>query len=200
LKAALQNIYISLVLILFNFNMSDEIKKWYVLRAITGNEKKVKQYIESEVNRLGLRDYVSQVLIPTEKVYQIRKGKKISKERNFFPGYVLVEAVLTGEVPHLLRNVPGVLGFLGSKNEPESLRLSEVNRILGRVDEMSEKGEELNIPFIVGETVTVIDGPFNSFSGVIEEINEEKKRLKVMVKIFGRKTPLELSFMQVEKE
>lgn len=180
--------------------MSDELKKWYVLRAITGNEKKVKQYIESEVNRLGLKDYVSQILIPTEKVYQIRKGKKISKERNFFPGYVLVEAVLTGEVPHVLRNVPGVLGFLGSKGEPEPLRLSEVNRILGRVDEMSEKGEELNIPFIVGETVTVIDGPFNSFSGVIEEINEEKKRLKVMVKIFGRKTPLELSFMQVEKE
>jgi transcription termination/antitermination protein NusG len=180
--------------------MSDELKKWYVLRAITGNEKKVKQYIESEVNRLGLKDYVSQILIPTEKVYQIRKGKKISKERNFFPGYVLVEAVLTGEIPHVLRNVPGVLGFLGSKGGPEPLRMSEVNRILGRVDEMSEKGEELNIPFIVGETVTVIDGPFNSFSGVIEEINEEKKRLKVMVKIFGRKTPLELSFMQVEKE
>jgi transcription termination/antitermination protein NusG len=180
--------------------MSDYIKKWYVLRAITGNEKKVKQYIESEVSRLGLKDYVSQILIPTEKVYQIRKGKKISKERNFFPGYLLVEAVLTGEIPHVLRNVPGVLGFLGSKGEPEALRLSEVNRILGRVDEMSEKGEELNIPFIVGETVTVIDGPFNSFSGIIEEINEEKKRLKVMVKIFGRKTPLELSFMQVEKE
>lgn len=180
--------------------MSDELKKWYVLRAITGNEKKVKQYIESEVNRLGLKDYVSQILIPTEKVYQIRKGKKISKERNFFPGYVLVEAVLIGEIPHVLRNVPGVLGFLGPKGEPEPLRMSEVNRILGKVDEMSEKGEELNIPFIVGETVTVIDGPFNSFSGVIEEINEEKKRLKVMVKIFGRKTPLELSFMQVEKE
>jgi len=180
--------------------MSDDQKKWYVLRAITGNEKKVKQYIESEVSRLGLKDYVSQILIPTEKVYQIRKGKKISKERNFFPGYVLVEAVLTGEIPHVLRNVPGVLGFLGSKGEPEPLRLAEVNRILGRVDEMSEKGEELNIPFIVGETVTVIDGPFNSFSGIIEEINEEKKRLKVMVKIFGRKTPLELSFMQVEKE
>jgi transcriptional antiterminator NusG len=147
-----------------------------------------------------LKDYVSQILIPTEKVYQIRKGKKISKERNFFPGYLLIEAVLTGEIPHVLRNVPGVLGFLGSKGEPEPLRLSEVNRILGRVDEMSEKGEELNIPFIIGETVTVIDGPFNSFSGVIEEINEEKKRLKVMVKIFGRKTPLELSFMQVEKE
>jgi len=180
--------------------MSDELKKWYVLRAITGNEKKVKHYIENEISRLGYKDSVTQVLIPTEKVYQIRKGKKISKERNFFPGYILVEAVLNGDIAHVLRNVPGVLGFLGSQEKPEFLKESEVNRILGRVDEMSEKGEELNIPFIVGETVTVTDGPFNSFSGVIEEINEEKRRLKVMVKIFGRKTPLELSFMQVEKE
>lgn len=180
--------------------MSEQIKKWYVVRATTGNEKKVKQYIENEIKRLGLQDYVTQVLIPIEKVYQIRKGKKISKERNFFPGYILIEAVLTGEIPHVIRNLPSVLGFLGSKGEPEPLRPAEVKRILGRVDEMSEKGEELNVPFIIGETVTVIDGPFNSFSGVIEEINEEKKRLKVMVKIFGRKTPLELSFMQVEKE
>jgi len=175
-------------------------KKWYVLRAISGKEKKVKEYIESEVNRLGFKDYVSQVLIPTEKVYQVRKGKKVSKERNYFPGYVLIEAVLVGEVPHMIKNVPGVLGFLGSKGEPIPLRPAEVNRILGKVDELSEQGEEVNVPFIVGETVTVIDGPFNSFSGVIEEINEEKKKLKVMVKIFGRKTPLELSFMQVEKE
>jgi len=180
--------------------MSDIVKKWYVVRAISGNEKKVKQYIENEINRLQLSSYLSQVLIPTEKVYQIRKGKKISKERNYFPGYVLIEAALVGEIPHIIKHIPGVLGFLGSKLEPVPLRLSEVNRILGKVDELSEKDEELNIPFIVGETVTVTDGPFNSFSGVIEEINEEKKKLKVMVKIFGRKTPLELSFMQVEKE
>lgn len=177
-----------------------EPKKWYVVRAISGNEKKVKQYIENEVNRLGLNNFVSQVLIPTEKVYQIRKGKKVSKERNYFPGYVLIEAVLTGEIPHIIKNVPGVLGFLGAKGEPIPLRAAEVNRILGKVDELSEREEELNTPFIIGETVTVIDGPFNSFSGVIEEINEERKKLKVMVKIFGRKTPLELSFMQVEKE
>lgn len=177
-----------------------EAKKWYVVRAISGNEKKVKQYIESEINRLGLTDYVSQVLIPTEKVYQIRKGKKVSKERNYFPGYVLIEAIITGEIPHIIKNVPGVIGFLGSKGEPVPLRQAEVNRILGKVDELSGREEELNIPFIVGESVTVIDGPFNSFTGVIEEINEEKKKLKVMVKIFGRKTPLELSFMQVEKE
>lgn len=177
-----------------------ETKKWYVVRAISGNEKKVKQYIENEINRLNLKEFVSQVLIPTEKIYQIRKGKKVSKERNYFPGYVLIEAVLTGEIPHIIKNVPGVIGFLGSKGEAVPMRPSEVNRILGKVDELSLKEEELNIPFIIGETVTVVDGPFNSFSGVIEEINEEKKKLKVMVKIFGRKTPLELSFMQVEKE
>ena len=180
--------------------MSDLNKKWYVIRAVSGNEKKVKQYIESEINRLGMTDYVSQVLIPTEKLYQIRKGKKISKERNYFPGYVLIEAILTGEVPHIIKNIPGVLGFLGSQGQPVPLRQTEVNRILGKVDELAEQGEEMTIPFMIGETVTVIDGPFNSFSGVIEEINEEKKKLKVMVKIFGRKTPVELSFMQVEKE
>ncbi len=176
-------------------------KKWYVLRAIGGKEKKVKEYIESEVRRLKLDDYISQVLIPTEKVYQIRSGKKISKERNFFPGYVLVEAILDGEIPHILENVPNVIGFLGdNKKEPVPLRPSEVNRILGKVDELAASDEEINVPFFVGETVKVVDGPFNSFSGVIEEVNEEKKKLKVMVKIFGRKTPLELSFMQVEKE
>jgi transcription termination/antitermination protein NusG len=182
--------------------MSEVEKKWYVVRAVSGQEKKVKQYIESEIIRLGLENFVSQVLIPTEKVYQIRKGKKVSKERSFFPGYILIEAALTGEIPHIIKNVTGVIGFLGTKGEtqPVPLRQSEVNRILGKVDELAESNEELNVPFIVGETVKVTDGPFNSFSGVIEEINEEKKKLKVMVKIFGRKTPLELSFMQVEKE
>ncbi len=180
--------------------MSEQVKKWYVVRAVSGSEKKVKQYIDSEINRLGLEEYVSQVLVPMEKVYQVRKGKKISAERNYFPGYVLIEATLTGEIPHIIKSVPGVLGFLGSAGEAVPLRESEVNRILGKVDELSEKDEELNIPYIVGETVKVTDGPFSSFTGVIEEINEEKKKLKVMVKIFGRKTPLELSFMQVEKE
>lgn len=181
--------------------MGEEIKKWYVLRAIGGKEKKVKEYIESEIKRLNLQEFVSQVLIPTEKVYQIRSGKKISKERNYFPGYVLIEAVLVGEIPHILKNIPNVIGFLGSKNEePVPLRTSEVNRILGKVDELAAGDEELNVPFFVGENVKVIDGPFNSFTGVIEEVNDEKKKLKVMVKIFGRKTPLELSFLQVEKD
>ncbi|GAB4311253.1 MAG: transcription termination/antitermination protein NusG [Bacteroidales bacterium] len=180
--------------------MSENTKKWYVIRAISGSEKKVKQYLESEINRLHLEDYISRVLIPIEKVYQVRNGKKVSKERNLYPGYILIEAHLTSELPHIIKSVPGVIGFLGAKGEPSPMRQSEVNRILGKVDELAERGEEVNVPFIVGETVTVIDGPFTSFSGVIEEINEEKKKLKVMVKIFGRKTPLELSFMQVEKE
>ena len=180
--------------------MSEQDKKWYVVRAISGNEKKVKAYLEHEIEANNLQDYISQVLIPTEKVYMIRNGKKVSKERNYFPGYVLIEALLVGEVPHIIRNIPGVLGFLGSKGQADPLRPSEVKRLLGKFDELSEQGEEVNIPYIVGETVTVIDGPFNSFSGIIEEINEEKKKLKVMVKIFGRKTPLELGFMQVQKE
>jgi transcriptional antiterminator NusG len=182
--------------------MEENVKKWYVLRAIGGKEKKVKEYVDNEVNRLKLHDFISQVLIPTEKVYQIRNGKKISKERIFYPGYVLIEANLVGEIPHILKDIPNVIGFLGDPktNDPIPLRISEVNRILGKVDELAGNEEEINVPFYVGETVKVIDGPFNSFSGVIEEVNEEKKKLKVMVKIFGRKTPLELSFMQVEKE
>jgi transcriptional antiterminator NusG len=182
--------------------MSENIKKWYVLRAIGGKEKKVKEYIDNEIAVGDLKGFVDQVLIPTEKVYQIRNGKKISKERNFFPGYILIEAALVGEVAHTLRNFPNVIGFLGDTKggDPVPMRQSEVNRILGRVDELAETDEELNIPFVVGETVKVIDGPFNGFNGTIEGINEEKKKLQVMVKIFGRKTPLELSFMQVEKE
>ena len=176
-------------------------KKWYVIRAISGKEKKVKQYIESEIIRTGLQDYVAQVLIPMEKYYQIKDGKKVSKERSYFPGYILIEAELVGEIPHIIENTTGVIGFLGAKGEaPAPLRTSEVNRILGKVDELVDSEEVLNIPFVVGETVKVVDGPFNSFSGVSEEVNEEKKKLKVMVKIFGRKTPLELSYMQVEKE
>ncbi len=182
--------------------MSDQAKKWYVVRAVSGKEKKVKEYLELELTRMSNGDQVGQILIPTEKVFQIRNGKKVSKERSFFPGYVMIEAILDGEIEHVVRNIPNVIGFLGAEKggDPVPLRLSEVNRILGKVDELSENSEEINIPFVVGENVKVIDGPFNSFTGVIEEINEEKKKLKVMVKIFGRKTPLELNYMQVEKE
>ncbi len=182
--------------------MAEINRKWYVVRAIGGKEKKVKESIESEIASLNLQDYVSQVLIPTEKVYQIRNGKKISKERSFYPGYVLIEACLEGEIPHILKNITNVIGFLGAEKggDPVPLRQNEVNRILGKVDELAESEEELNAPYFVGESVKVIDGPFNGFNGIIDEVNNEKKKLKVMVKIFGRKTPLELGFLQVSKE
>ena len=182
--------------------MADIVKKWYVVRAVSGKEKKVKEFLEAEISHLNLGDYVSQVLIPTEKVFQIRNGKKVKKERNFFPGYVLIEASLVGEVPHIIKGLNNVIGFLGDEKggEPVPLRDAEVKRILGKVDELADSDEEVNIPFIVGEAVKVIDGPFNSFLGTVEEVNEEKKKLKVIVKIFGRKTPVELGYMQVEKE
>lgn len=177
------------------------VKKWYVIRAVSGQENKVKSYIETEIARLGMSDYLSQVLVPTEKVVQIRDGKKITKERVYFPGYVMVEANLTGEVPHIIKSITGVIGFLGETKggDPMPMRESEVNRMLGRVDELAVKVDAGAIPYVIGETVKVIDGPFNGFNGTIENINEEKRKLEVMVKIFGRKTPLELSFMQVEK-
>ena len=177
-------------------------KKWYVVRAISGQEKKVKQYIETEINRLKLNEFVSQVLIPTEKIFQIRNGKKVAKERSFYPGYILIEASLTGEIAHIIKNITGVIGFLGETKggDPVPMRLSEVNRILGKVDELAESEGVITNPFVVGENVKVINGPFNGFNGVIEEINEEKKKIKVSVKIFGRKTPVELGFGEVERE
>ena len=170
--------------------MAEISKKWYVLRVIGGKEKKAKELIESEIASARYQDYVSQVLIPTEKVYQIRNGKKVATERNFFPGYVLIEAALVGEVPHILRNVTNVIGFLGDTKggEPVPMRQAEINRILGRVDQIAEQPEEVSIPYFVGDT------------GTIEEVNAEGKRLKILVKVFGCDRPLELSFMQVTKE
>ena len=179
----------------------NSVRKWYVVRAVSGQENKVKAYIESETARLGMSDYVSQVLVPTEKVVQIKDGKKIAKEKVYFPGYIMVEANLAGEVPHIIKSIPGVIGFLGEVKggEPVPLRMSEVNRMLGKVDELSVKEDLVAIPYNVGETIKVADGPFNGFNGTIEKVNEDKRKLEVMVKIFGRKTPLELGFMQVEK-
>jgi len=184
-------------------SMEKEVENmnWYVLRVMGGKEKKTVDFLEKEIDRLGMQDFVSQILVPTEKVYQIRNGKKVSKEKNFFPGYVLVEANLIGEVPHVLKNVTNVLGFLGATKGgvPVPMRKSEINRILGKVDDMALADEQVNIPFVIGENVKVIDGPFNSFNAEIEAIDEQKKKLQLMVKIFGRKTPLEVNFMQVEK-
>jgi transcriptional antiterminator NusG len=183
--------------------MSEQIeKKWYVVRAVSGQENKIKTYIENEISRLGLGDYVEQVLVPTERVIQIRNGKKVHKEKVFFPGYIMIQANLSGEIPHIIKSITNVIGFLGETKggDPVPLRPSEVNRMLGKVDELAVQTDaNVVIPFIKGETVKVIDGPFNGFDGTIEKINEEKRKLEVMVKIFGRKTPLELSYMQVEK-
>ena len=173
---------------------------WYVLRAVSGKEAKVKEYIDAEIKNGRLGGHVSQVLIPTEKVVQVRNGKRIVKERNYLPGYVLVEAALVGETVHELRNTPNVLGFLGGMDNPTPLRESEVNRILGKVDEMQDEAVEVVIPYVVGEAVKVTDGPFNGFSGVIEKVDNEKKKVTVTVKVFGRNTGLDLDFTQVEKE
>jgi transcriptional antiterminator NusG len=179
----------------------NNVKKWYVVRAVSGQENKVKAYIENEINRLGMGDYISQVLVPTEKVVTVKDGKKIVKDKVYFSGYVMIEANLAGEIPHIIKSISGVIGFLGEVKggDPVPLRLSEVNRMLGKVDELAVKTDNHSIPFNVGETIKVIDGPFNGFNGTVEKINDEKRKLEVMVKIFGRKTPLELSFMQVEK-
>lgn len=178
--------------------------KWYVLRVISGKEKKIKSYLETEVEREKLQEYITQVLIPSEKIYEMRNGKKRVRERNFFPGYVLVEADLShGEASHVVNSIPGVIGFLGegagTSRVPVPLREKEINRIMGKVEEVDEFEEKLGTPFIVGESVKVMDGPFNGFDGTIEEVFEERKKLNVMVKIFGRNTPVELNYMQVEK-
>ena len=180
--------------------MEQQEKKWYVVRAISGKEKKAKEYIESEMAKRGWSEDVPQVLVPTEKVVSIRNGKKVVKDRNYFPGYVLIEADLRDEIIPVIQNLPNVLDFLREREgKPIPMRQSEVNRILGKMDESVDSNEMMD-RFIVGENVKVIDGAFNSFIGVVEEVNDEKKKLKVTVKIFGRKTPLELGYNQVEKE
>ncbi|MGB1445934.1 MAG: transcription termination/antitermination protein NusG [Flavobacteriaceae bacterium] len=176
-------------------------KKWYVVRAVSGQEAKIKDYIASEISRLGYDSYLEDILVPTEKVVQIRNGKKINKEKVYYPGYIMIKADLSGEIPHVIKSVTNVIGFLGETKggEPVPLRPSEVNRLLGKVDELELSKEHVAIPYTVGESIKVVDGPFNGFTGTIEHVNEEKRKLQVMVKIFGRKTPLELSYMQVEK-
>ena len=194
--------------------MSDSNKKWYVLRAAGGKEKKAKEYLEKEIERRNLQDLVSQVLVPTEKVYRIRDGKRICTERLFYPGYVLIEAELTGELQHIIRNeVPHMSGFLTEKRDvvrgngkaqeeklPIPLRDDEVKRILGEQDEMAGTEAETVIDYKAGDAVKITDGPFSGFDGTVEDIVEDRSKLKVMVMIFGRKTLLELNFTQVTKE
>jgi transcriptional antiterminator NusG len=177
-------------------------KKWVVIRVISGKEKKTKEYIDKEISRSKWENAISQVLVPMEKVYKIKDGKKIIKERNFYPGYVLLEVdetKISGEVLHGIKNITGVINFLGNGSKPTPLRKSEVNKILGVTDDSSEAGMVIDEPYIIGESVKITDGPFNTFTGTIDEISEEKKKLKVSVLIFGRKTPVELNYTQVEK-
>jgi len=173
--------------------------KWYAIRTITGHEKRVKNYLDSEIAESGLNNKISQVLIPEEKVFELKGGKKKIKYKNFFPGYILVEAVLDKEVIYFLSRAPSVLKMVGDKNEAIALRENEVKRILGRINESDEK-EKIDIHFDKGDFVKVISGPFVNFNGTINEINLERMKVKVMVSIFGRKTPIELDFTQIEKE
>ena len=180
--------------------MAQAEMQWYVLRAISGKEGKVKEYIDAEIKNGRLGGHVSQVLIPTEKVKQVKGNKQVVKEKLYLPGYVFAHERLVGETIHELRNTPNVLGFLGGMDNPTPLREAEVNRILGKVDELEDVPQEIEIPFIVGENVKVIEGPFSGFSGVVEKVDDEKKKVTVNVKVFGRSTGLDLGFMQVEKE
>jgi transcription termination/antitermination protein NusG len=181
--------------------------KWYVLRVVSGKERKVKEYLDKDIIRSGYAEVIKQVFLPMEKVYKVQNGKKVMREKNYFPGYVMLEVLdgkLTDDMIHHISNVSNIMHFLtdgkGSKGNIISLRKAEVNKMLGKVDEMSDAGGmTMSEPFIIGETIKIIDGAFNDFNGVIEEVNDEKKKLKVIVKIFGRSTPVELNYMQVEK-
>lgn len=174
-------------------------KRWYVVRTYSGHEAKVKAYLESEIARTNLGERISNVLIPSEKVVQVKDGKKKTKIKNFFPGYVLVEAVLDKETTHLILEAPSVLGFVPDKHNPAPLQPNEVRRLVGKMEE-KEAVELMEIPFRVGDPVKVVEGPFNNFNGFVKEVNPEKLKVKVEVSIFGRKTPVELDFSQVELE
>lgn len=182
--------------------MAETKRAWYVLRAISGKEAKVKEVLDAQMRNTDLGKHLFQVLIPTERVMAMRNGKKVIKEKNLYSGYVFIEAELTGEVMYLLKNTSNVIDFRAGRakgSAPEPLRESEVKRMLGAADELVDLDEDGN-NYVVGETVKVTSGPFSGFSGVIDEVNREKKKLSVMVKIFGRKTPLELENSQVERE
>jgi len=186
---------------------SEKESRWYVLRVVSGKERKIKEYLDKDIVRNNWTGIIKQIFLPVEKVYKVANGKKVMRERNFYPGYIMIEVTdgkLTDDIIQHVSNISNVMHFLtdgkGSKGYIISLRKAEVNKMLGKVDEMSDAGGvTMSEPFIIGETIKIIDGPFNDFNGVIEEVSDEKKKLKVQVKIFGRATPVELSYMQVEK-
>ncbi len=180
--------------------------RYYALRVVSGKERSIKEYLDKDISRNGWTNIVKQVFLPTEKVYKVQNGKKQMREKNLYPGYIFLEVFegkLQDDLVQSISNVTNVMHFLtdgkGSKGTIVSLRKSEVNKMLGKVDEMNDQGVSISEPFIIGETIKIIEGPFNDFNGVIEEVNDEKKKLKVSVKIFGRSTPVELNYVQVEK-
>lgn len=173
--------------------------KWYVLRTFSGHENKVKLALEKEIEFHNLQPYIKQILIPVEKVFEVKDGKKRSKNKSFFPGYILIEAELDKKVIDIILSIPSVMGFLGTKNKPVPLQPDEVKRIIGKIQE-EQSGERIEVPFKVGDPVKIINGPFNNFRGTVQEVNNEKLKLKVMVSIFGRKTPVEIDFTQAELE
>ncbi len=173
--------------------------KWYAIHVLSGHERKVKLHLENEAELANMSDKIVEILIPSEQVTEMREGKKRVRNKVFFPGYMLVKMVLDKGTRHLILNTPGITNFVGPKNEPQPLRQDEIDRILGRVED-SETGEIIEVPFKVGDPIRIIDGPFTDFTGFVEEINDEKKKVKVSVSIFGRSTPVELDFLQVELE
>jgi transcriptional antiterminator NusG len=171
---------------------------WYVIHVYSGFEKKVAQSIDEQVRQSGMEDHIAQVLVPVEEVVEMRRGSKINAERKFFPGYVLVKMEMTDETWHLVKNTPKVTGFLGGRGRPTPISDAEADRIIHQVREGIERPKP-SVTFEVGEQVRVSDGPFTSFNGLVEDVDEERTRLKVAVSIFGRSTPVELEYSQVEK-
>jgi len=172
---------------------------WYVLKVFSGREKKIKDAVLLEAERAEMQDYIQEVLVPSENVTEMREGKKRVKNKVFFPGYLLVKMEITKESRYLIENIPGVMGFVGPKSNPQPLSEEEVKRVLGEVEKKDGR-EVMAVPFKMGDPVKVIDGPFVDFRGVVQEVNEDKRKLKVNVSIFGRPTPVELDFLQVELE
>ena len=172
--------------------------KWYVVHVYSGSEKRVKETIEEQAKTKNMTEYIEEVMVPTEEIFEIRKGTKVKTEKKFFPGYILVKMKMTDESWHFIKSQPKVTNFLGSKGKPVSLSNKEAERLLEQITEGVERPRS-NVIFEIGEEVRVSDGPFQSFNGLVEEVDEDKSRLKVTVSIFGRPTPVDLEFTQVEK-